>query len=282
MKEERLAREKEIETEQRLRQKAPRATSVDIPEKMAKKGNKNLGSNVRKEITSKVTKNDINDSTDKSKRHTKDQESMHLNQPTDVFDVLHQQLLAFNTPPKPVVLKIETSNSSKKEVDESSKNFTGDINSPQPIDCTDDTQVTNYTLPSETMTEVADIKAFDISGILQAANENIDGQPRTDRTPYRSSTMKSQLSTVPSMRPLIDDIDVTPVKYSEVEVEDEPSEFAKQLQLKKEAIVKLGKEKNLNLELKVDEKKAIPTKPPRLPPTYSEFLSAEPTEVQCF
>ncbi|XP_047128186.1 anillin [Hydra vulgaris] len=287
MKEERLAREKELETERKLKQKALKTASMEVPDNVSKKVSENLDSGVKKDITSKVntkhSTDELKETTSKvNTKHSTDELKMNnkneanIKNSTDVFDVLHKQLLAFDTPPKPVVQKIEPSNNLNKEVhevSEYSKNFTGDINSPQPIDCTDDTQVTDYSLPSKTITELSDTKAFDISGILQAANENKIDQTRNEKMPYRSSTMKSQLSGAPVMHPLINDIDLTPVKFEE---EDEPSEFAKQLQLKKESILS-GKEKNIKLQ--DDEKKFTPVKPPRLPPTYSEFLSTKPTEL---
>ena len=169
-----------------------------------------------------------------------------------------------------------------KKVEDDIKNYTGDINSPQPIDCTSDTLY-------------SDSKAFDFSEILRVAGEEeYNSSPtkllKTDRTPMRSSTMRTHLTDPVPIKAAID-IDVTPVQIEEEEEEEEElSDFAKQIRAKSEALNHQA-EKPQCIDDNADYfiKKVKPQKPPRIsksvytefPPTYQEFIEAK-NEVRIY
>lgn len=287
MKEEREAREKEIEAENRLRQKFPRNPVVlDVPvtamcvEKVDKIPEKLSQSSEEEDVEIDPMMQDL-----KSPCPGKGETGMlkHVRSYSKNHDDLPELLskdkhnVVTHTPkkeerkaatPKKMRKKAATprkeairSETPKKE--ERSKNYTGDLNSPQPVDCTEDTELTES-------------KAFDISEILKVAEREKLGSPT--KTPIRSSTMKAQWVTTPVVQPLLD-IDVTPVRVDEDE-DDEPSQFAKQIRNRKEDMKAMHQSKEK--AIKIEVKKERPQKPPRIshsqtdfPPTYQEYIASK-------
>ena len=177
---------------------------------------------------------------------------------------------AATTPQKesePKSSKVRTSKSktpSLEAISESTKNFTGDINSPQPVDYTQDTELSD---------------PFDISEILHIAEDRSKmlSPKKSVGTPQRSSTMKVASMHAPFMKPM-PDIDLTPILPEEYE-DEEASEFTKAIREKKKSMHTKEQQVRLHeIDYKVKEKqaKSIPQKPPRAsksqPPSYEEFL----------
>ena len=249
MKQEKAAREKEIETENRLRKKTPRLASteekaeVDI-KKQTKDDKEEDG---KKEVAFALTTQKEKQPPTPKKRTTNNAEQ-------------EKEQKKVPTPKK------------RKDVaplsPASTKDSTSSIGSPQPIDCTEDTTV-------------SDSNAFDISAILKSADAhkqlspppaNTKAAPRPDaRTPMRSSTMKVVGGATPVLAKPIFDIDLTPVQVEEPD--ESLSDFAKQIQAKKNEI------KNLKSDMKKGSGKQPPVKPPRnnteFPPTYEEFVATK-------
>lgn len=153
---------------------------------------------------------------------------------------------------------------SLEAVSESTKNFTGDINSPQPVDYTQDTELSD---------------PFDISEILHIAEDRSKmlSPKKSVGTPQRSSTMKVASMHAPFMKPM-PDIDLTPILPEEYE-DEEASAFTKAIREKKKSIRTKEQQVRLHeIDYKVKEKqaKSIPQKPPRAsrsqPPSYEQFL----------
>ena len=248
MKQEKAAREKEIETENRLRKKTPRLPSTEDKSE----GNEES----KKEVAFALTSQKDNQPPTPKKC---------TNVPSQGSDIHVEQ----KNVPTPKKYKNVAPLSPAPVADASTKNFTGSISSPQPIDCTEDTTV-------------SDSNAFDISAILKSAEAqkqvspppaNTKPAPHTARTPMRSSTMKVMNGATPVVSKPIFDIDLTPVQVEEPD--ESLSDFAKQIKAKKNEIN----------TLKGDMKsKKAPTKPPRnnteFPPTYEEFVKTR-NDVVC-
>jgi len=247
MKQEREARQKEIDIENRLKKKTPRqlvceqdddVMMMDAPPKPPR-DEQNI-----KEVAFALTSDKKAKLPTPKKRATVESAPK---SPEKVATVEQQRDLV---PASPAPSEAST------------KNFTGSINSPQPIDCTEDT-----TVPEE--------NTLDISSILKTSEKDpttaAKGVRNESRTPMRSSTMKVLNGETPVLpRPMMIDIDLTPVQMEEDE-NDSISEFAKQIKSKKEEIAALKSE---DADNKTKEK---PQKPPRqnidLPPTYKEFIA---------
>lgn len=255
MRQEKAAREKEIETENRLRKKTPRLASTEEISEDNKKKTKDDKEEEEKEVAFALT-------TQKDK-----QPPTPKKRTTNVAEQEKEQKKA----PTPKKRKDVAPLSPVPVSDASTKNFTSSISSPQPIDCTEDTTV-------------SDSNAFDISAILKSADAhkqlspppaNTKAAPRPDaRTPMRSSTMKVVDGATPVVAKPIFDIDLTPVQIEEPD--ESLSDFAKQIQAKKNEI------KNLKSDMKKGAGKTAkhpPVKPPRnnteFPPTYEEFVAAK-------
>lgn len=251
MKQEKAAREKEIETENRLRKKTPRLASteekseVDILKQT--KGDKEEDG--KKEVAFALT-------TQKEK-----QPPTPKKRTTNVAEQAKDQKKVPTPKKRKDVAPLSPAPASAKD-------STSSISSPQPIDCTEDTTV-------------SDSNAFDISAILKSADAhkqlspppaNTKAASRPDaRTPMRSSTMKVVGGATPVVAKPIFDIDLTPVQVEEPD--ESLSDFAKQIQAKKNEI------NNLKSDMKKGSGKQPPVKPPRnnteFPPTYEEFVAAK-------
>lgn len=260
MKHEREARQKEIETENRLRKKTPRQPSTGQEETAlpletqpeVKPAPIVQEVKAEKEVAFAITKQRNKVPTPKKRPDKED------NEPAPVRKENEEP-----TPKKRKDLTVLAQTPEK-----TLKNFTGSISSPQPIDCTEDTCT------------VSDSQAFDISAILKEAEREPELSPpstvkyaaRCDaRTPMRSSTMKVIHGEAPVLPKPMFDIDLTPVQ---MEDEESISEFAKQIKSKKREI-----EAHKTELMKKPEQKQKPQKPPRqnfeLPPTYEEFVATK-------
>ena len=170
MKQEKAAREKEIETENRLKKKTPRQpSSTSSQDEQIQTPTED-----KKEIAFAITTQQAKKPTPK-KRADLPTEEKEVAKPADVPTPKKRKNVSIAPSPAPTS-------------DTPIKNFTGSISSPQPVDCTEDTAVSSS---SE--------NAFDISAILKAAETEQQLSPppagtkttRPDaRTPMRSSTMK--------------------------------------------------------------------------------------------
>ena len=250
MKQEKAAREKEIETENRLRKKTPRLPSTE--EKVEDSKNQNKDEEEKKEVAFALTSL-------KDKQPT-------LKKRTNVASQEKEQKKA----PTPKKRKDIAPLSPATVADSPTKNFTGSLSSPQPIDCTEDTAV-------------SDSNAFDISSILKSADAhkqlspppaNTKPVPRPDaRTPMRSSTMKVVDGVTPVVAKPMFDIDLTPVQVEEPD--ESLSDFAKQIKARKNEINALKDDMKKNGK----PVKQAPVKPPRnnteFPPTYEEFVATK-------
>jgi len=251
MKQEKAAREKEIETENRLKKKTlrqPSSTSSQDEQVQTPTEDK-------KEVAFAVTTQQAKKPTPK-KRVDLPTEEKETAKPADIPTPKKRKNVSIAPSPAP---------STATPI----KNFTGSINSPQPVDCTEDTAVSS-----------SSDNVFDISAILKAAETEQQLSPPPDgaknarpdaRTPMRSSTMKVVNGATPVVpKPMFDiDIDLTPVHMEEPD--ESISEFAKQLRAKKNEIKILKAESA--------KKQKAPQKPPRnnteFPPTYEEFVAAK-------
>lgn len=114
----------------------------------------------------------------------------------------------------------------KSVSDHSIANFTGDINSPQPVDCTEDTIY-------------SDSRAFDLSSILAIAAHREEAQAHLKPTKThanRCSTMKVEPFQILQALP---ELNMTPIKNESEDDDDEQeslSEFAKAIKNKGKTI----------------------------------------------
>jgi len=343
MKEERAAREKEIETEKRLRQKTTRKPGssknleepmeVDEPIKVSKTNEVKASDNVHMKASDNVRSMDspkkktgmmkhvvttpsktkhIERKVEDEKSSTRDnikhkatekvRKEVKLASPqqgeiTAIMNGINNDLNDFESRPSPTQ-STKTLKKHDKEIPkpvlsltpsyhlEETRNFTGDINSPQPIDCTEDTGV-------------SDSNAFDISSILRAAeHEDTITSPQkvntcTDKTPMRSSTMKVLNQQGPVMTKPVMEFDLTPVQMDEVEDEGTMSEFQKQIRSKRKTIkttIQQKKLKEMDAKGSSPQQQEKPVKPPRtrghsvhvtnVPPSYDEYISKKATKEQ--
>ena len=333
MKLEREARLREIETENRLRQKTPRTenncekridTETEVPKRPAAKvvsmdvdSNINVSSSSNSKITNSpavVSPMDVNSKTNvNSPSLTKMEQD--IAKTIDEIEAAANEIEKENTKKKSIegtpknsggmmkhvratpklsnaaattpresegrsseVKTSEIKTPSLEAISESTKNFTGDINSPQPVDYTHDTELSD---------------PFDISEILHIAEDRSKmlSPKKSVGTPQRSSTMKVASIHAPFMKPM-PDIDLTPILPEEYE-DEEASEFTKAIREKKKSMRTKEQQVRLHeIDYKVNEKqaKSIPQKPPRAsrsqPPSYEQFLiekhEKEPKVKQSF
>ena len=115
------------------------------------------------------------------------------------------------------------------------KNYTGDIHSPQPVDCTEDT------IFSES-------QAFDVSSILRIAAHREEAQShlKSERGhPNRCSTMKVEPAHLAMVEPL-PELNMTPIKNDSEDDEEVLSEFAKAIKNKGKLMKRPDQKQRLN------------------------------------